>query len=191
MSHCDAAPPQHRKDPPFPQRVMGAAPVVEGLPQPGDVAGVFADQQRRELLVDHRGQRLVGRHAADLGLGLAPPGQAAFGVDAHQRRIERGGPPEIAGVLFLGRDRDVHPIRVDRSDLHGCNSIAPARIGSDSLAGPSVMGQNQIAPPRSRGPTRRDPPSVGYRGLARLRPIASGSARMSWCRARRRDRLGS
>ena len=97
---------------------MGAAAAVERLPQPGDVARVLADEERRELLVDHAGQRLVLRHAADLRLGLAPAGQAAFGVDAHQRPVERQGAAEIAGVLPLRRDRDVHPERLDRFDLH-------------------------------------------------------------------------
>jgi hypothetical protein len=49
---------------------------------------LFAEQQRRELLVDHRGQRLVDRHAADLSLGTAPPGQTALPVNAHEGCIE-------------------------------------------------------------------------------------------------------
>jgi hypothetical protein len=53
-------------------------------------------------------------------------------------------------VLFLRRDRDVHPIRVDRSDFHGCNSIAVVRFASGSLAGRSVMSQNLIVAERSR-----------------------------------------
>ena len=47
---------------------MSTAAIVKRLPKAGDVAGIFADQQRREFLVDHRGQPLVCRQAADLRL---------------------------------------------------------------------------------------------------------------------------
>jgi len=121
----DAAPPQDRKDPPLAQRVMRSAATVERLPKPGDVARIFSHQQRRELLVDHRRQALVRRHAADLGLGLALAGQAAFGANAHKGRIERDRLPEIAQMLFLGRDRDVRPVRLHRLDLHNRTLLFP------------------------------------------------------------------
>src|SRR2546430_11456503 len=53
---------------------MRPAAAVERLPQAGDVARVLADEERRELIVDHQRQRLVLRHAADLRLGFAPAG---------------------------------------------------------------------------------------------------------------------
>src|SRR5205823_1289703 len=99
-------------------RVMGTAAIVERLPQSGDVARVFALQQRHELLVDQAGQRLVLRHPADLRLGLAPAGQAAFGVDPHQGPVERQGAAEIADVLPLWGGWDLDPERPDRFYFH-------------------------------------------------------------------------
>src|SRR5204862_2468229 len=107
--HRNAAAPEHRKDATLAQRVMGSRTGVERLPQPGDVARVLTPEERREFLLDQAGKRLVLRHAADLRLGLAPPRQAAFGVDAYQGAVERQRPPEIAGVLTLRRDRNVNP----------------------------------------------------------------------------------
>src|SRR5439155_27099702 len=43
----DAAPPEHREDAPLAQGIMGAAAVVERLPQPSDVARIFAHEERR------------------------------------------------------------------------------------------------------------------------------------------------
>src|ERR1043166_3944713 len=84
----DATTTEHREDAAFPQRVVGARAGVEHLPQPRDVARVFAFQQRREFVVDHAGQRLVLPHAANLRLRFAPARQAAFGVDAYQGPVE-------------------------------------------------------------------------------------------------------
>jgi hypothetical protein len=67
---------------------MEAAAAVEGFPQPGDVTRILALEKRREFRVDQRGQRLVLRHPADLCFGLAPAGNAAFGLDPDDRAIE-------------------------------------------------------------------------------------------------------
>src|SRR3954451_15909861 len=107
---------------------MPARAAVERLPQTGDVARVLALQERREFLVDHAGQRLVLRHAADLRLGLAPADEAAFGLDAHERAVERQSTPKIADMLAFGRDRNVNPARLDRFDLHEPASMRSGEI---------------------------------------------------------------
>src|SRR5262249_16445181 len=92
----DAAAAKNREDAAVVERVVAPGAAVELLPEPGDVARILTPEQRAEFLVDQRGQCLVLRHAADLRLGLTPAGDAALGLDPHDRAVERQRLAEIA-----------------------------------------------------------------------------------------------
>src|ERR1700737_783563 len=70
--------------------------------------------------------------------GLAPAGQPAFGVDPHQRSVERQGAAEIADMLPVRRDRDVHPERLDRFDFH----LYPPRVEEADIR--SHLGEREV-----------------------------------------------
>src|SRR5262249_62036605 len=84
-----------------------------------DAARILADQELGELDADQLGQRVVVAGAADHRFGLAIADDAACGLDAHQRAVERGDAPEVADVLLRLGDRHVQPVGVDALDLHG------------------------------------------------------------------------
>ena len=107
--HRDAAPAQDGEHMGVAQRVVIAHAVVEHFPQAVDVARVFANKNRRELVVDQRGQAVVVARAADLLLGLAIADQAAGGLDAHDGGVEGTDAPEVAQVLLCFGDWHVHP----------------------------------------------------------------------------------
>src|SRR5690606_39110251 len=73
---------------------------------------------RRQLLLDAGDQGGTGPGASDGGLRLAPSDQAAFRLDAGERRVERGRTAAYVGVLLLRRVRNMHPGGCDGSDLH-------------------------------------------------------------------------
>src|SRR5262249_15025355 len=114
------------------ERIVGAAAVVERLPDGGDVARIAADQERRDLLADQRDQRRIVAEVADGDLRLAEAGEPVARLDLDEARVERVVPAEVADMGAVGGDRGGEPGRANGGDLHG----PPPRPGgrADSTA---------------------------------------------------------
>jgi hypothetical protein len=83
--------------------------VIEHLPYGGDVAGIAADQPRRDLVVDQVNQRGISAGAAGGVLALAPTDDTIVCLDAQDRRVEGRQPAEVAFVLTALLDRYANP----------------------------------------------------------------------------------
>ena len=109
----EAASPEGGKQASARQCKMRPRAVIHELPQARGVAGVLADQRRPDVVIDQRDQRRIIAAAEHRGAAFAMADQAGFGLDPHQRRVERGDYAEIAGVLLVLGDRYVNPSRVN------------------------------------------------------------------------------
>src|SRR5690606_18297029 len=106
-----------------------AAVVVEHLPDDGDVGRIATDQLRPDLVVEHMDQRAVAAGAAGSILAFAPTDQAIIGLDAQDRRVERGDLAEITAVLALRLDRNPNPPGLYGLDPHGAPCPRPSGPG--------------------------------------------------------------